>query len=82
MYASISPFGSSGTSQMIRAVVNVTSGNDTFEGAPGAKTNNKVSNLKLKQKTERKLVLKIYALSSKVLTVNGGLLRTPSPNLV
>ena len=35
-YAKISPFGSSGTSHMMRAVVNDTSGNDTFEGAPGA----------------------------------------------
>jgi len=35
-YAKISPFGSSGTSQIMRAVVNDTSGNDTFEGAPGA----------------------------------------------
>lgn len=35
-YAKISPFGSSGTSHITRAVVNDTSGNDTFEGAPGA----------------------------------------------
>ena len=35
-YAKISPFGSSGTSHIMRAVVNDTSGNDTFEGGPGA----------------------------------------------
>jgi len=35
-YAKIYPFGSSGTSHIMRAVVNDTSGNDTFEGAPGA----------------------------------------------
>jgi hypothetical protein len=35
-YAKISPFGSSGTSHIMRAVVSDTSGNDTFEGGPGA----------------------------------------------
>lgn len=38
LYARISPFGSSGTSQIILADVNDTSGNDTFEGAPGTKS--------------------------------------------
>jgi hypothetical protein len=37
-YAKISPFGSSGTSHMIRAIVSDTSGNDTLDGAPGAES--------------------------------------------
>lgn len=34
----MSPFGSSGTSHIMRAVVNDTSGNDTLDGAPGAES--------------------------------------------
>lgn len=40
LYARISPLGSSGVSQIIRAVVRLTSGKDTLDGGPGAATEN------------------------------------------
>lgn len=36
LYARISPLGSSGVSQIMRAVVRLTSGKDTLDGGPGA----------------------------------------------
>lgn len=40
LYARISPLGSSGVSQIMRAVVKLTSGKDTLDGGPGAVTKN------------------------------------------
>lgn len=37
--ARISPFGSSGVSQIIRAVLKLTSGRDTLDGGPGTEKN-------------------------------------------
>ena len=42
LYARISPLGSSGVSQIIRAVVKLTSGKDTLDGGPGAMKQNRI----------------------------------------